>query len=275
MSRTLILFALVSLIAAARPAHAWPIDDAKAAFAAGKAAFERGDYETALQQFERANSIAPAPSLSYNIGATYERLGRWADAAAAFDRYLEQAGAPQSDDEKQFQDNLRARADADRKRAPSAPAAAPTAAPLPPPVMAPPPTNYYPPQPYAAPYYVPPPPPSREERLAKFKAQRGRAIALVVIGGVLTVTGLGVLLDGVLNPHQESFSSFQTSYNTLNYVEDWLGATFIVVGATLWIPGAVSWSSSQHQILELSKPDKDKGIGAPHAYILSSPVFRF
>ncbi|HZS39646.1 MAG TPA: tetratricopeptide repeat protein, partial [Polyangia bacterium] len=78
------LFFLIPSIAAAAP----DMEAAKAHFAAGKQAFERGEYETALAEFQQANAIAPAPSLLYNMGKTYEALGRYKDAAFAFDRYL-------------------------------------------------------------------------------------------------------------------------------------------------------------------------------------------
>ena len=97
-------------------AHAAPIDDAKKAFAEGKAAFERGEYEPALNAYQRANTILPAPNLYYNIGATYERLGRFQEAALAFDKFFEMAGAPATDEDKEFQNKLRQRTEADRKR---------------------------------------------------------------------------------------------------------------------------------------------------------------
>src|ERR1700690_2952877 len=95
------------LVMLAGPVHATPIEDAKIAFQAGKDAFERGDYENALQNFSRANQLVPAPSLQYNIGNCQERLAHYQDAAAAFERYLELAGPPSGDDEKNFQEKLR------------------------------------------------------------------------------------------------------------------------------------------------------------------------
>ena len=59
---------------------------------------------TALAPYQRANMILPAPNLYYNIGATYERLGRYQEAALAFDKYFELAGPPQNDEDKDFQD---------------------------------------------------------------------------------------------------------------------------------------------------------------------------
>jgi hypothetical protein len=115
-----IFFGLV-LTCAVATAQAAPLDEGKAAFAAGKAAFDRGDFPTALAEFQRANAIAPAPTLFYNIGVTYERMGRYRDAADAFERYLREAGSPQTDEEQRLYEDVRARAAADRNR-PDAPA---------------------------------------------------------------------------------------------------------------------------------------------------------
>src|SRR6185312_5613878 len=118
---TMIARALAVLVAlSALSAQAAPIDDAKKAFAEGKAAYERGDYETALAAYQRANTILPAPNLYYNIGATYERLGKFQEAALAFDKFFEMAGAPATDEDKDFQEKLHERAEADRKK-PNAP----------------------------------------------------------------------------------------------------------------------------------------------------------
>ena len=107
---TTIVRLLALLVAVtASTARAAPIDDAKKAFAEGKEAFERGDYEAALNAYQRANTILPAPNLYYNIGATYERLGRYQEAALAFDKYFEMAGTPQTDEDKEFQEKLRVR----------------------------------------------------------------------------------------------------------------------------------------------------------------------
>jgi tetratricopeptide (TPR) repeat protein len=230
---------LVAALLCTLPAAAAPIDDAKKAFAEGKAAFERGDYETALNAYQRANMILPAPNLYYNIGATYERLGRYQEAALAFDKYFEMAGAPITDEERDFQEKLRARSEADRKR-PNLPPrpAQPAQPPLPPPVVTAPPP--YPVQPYY------PPGPSRETRLQNARARRTRAIALMAIGVPLTITGIGVL-------------GWAASDSTLTTGERWgygfLGVTFGVVGITLWAPGAASFVRSSHDIRDLQKPE--------------------
>lgn len=224
-------------------AHAAPIDDAKKAFAEGKAAFERGDYEQALQAYQRANMILPAPNLYYNIGATYERLGRYQEAALAFDKYFEMAGAPSNDEERDFQEKLRARADADRKR-PNLPSPSVQTQPQPQPTPQPP--------GYRAPYYPQPgiyvpPQPSREVRLKDAKARRTRAIVLMAIGVPMSVVGISVL-------------AWAVAPNTaLSLGEEWgygfIGFTLGVVGVTLWAPGAASFVKSSHDIKELQKPE--------------------
>src|SRR5262245_31511789 len=101
--RSLLLVCLL-----ATPALAQVPEEAKRAFTDGKAAFDAGDYEKALALFQRADAIAPAPNLSYNIGNCLERMGRFMEAADAFQRYLQLKGAPQDDEDRQFQDKVRA-----------------------------------------------------------------------------------------------------------------------------------------------------------------------
>jgi len=239
----------VLLLCAALPARAAPIDDAKKAFAEGKAAFERGDYEAALSAYQRANMILPAPNLYYNIGATYERLGRFQEAALAFDKYFEMAGAPTTDEDKDFQNKLHERAEADRKKQNAPVQKQPQQQP---PVQQPPVQQgpYY-----QQPYYQQPPPgyfmrpagPSREVQLQTAKSRRTRAIVLMAIGVPMTIAGVSVLAWAVA-----------PSVN-LSFGEEWgygfLGFTFAVVGVTLWAPGAASFVKSSRDIKELSKPE--------------------
>src|SRR3982751_5377445 len=58
----------------------------------GTAAYGRGDYATALDKFTAAYEIFPSPKLWFNIGQANRDLGRPVEAAAAFDRYLRNAG---------------------------------------------------------------------------------------------------------------------------------------------------------------------------------------
>lgn len=252
------LFLCIALLSAtATSAAAAPIDDAKKAFGEGKAAFERGDYEAALAAYQNANRILPAPNLYYNIGATYEKLGRYQEAALAFDAYFRAAGTPGTDDEKDFQEKLRVRAEADRKRPDVAPARptqpAPQAQPVPRAQQpAQPPPGYYAPGPYYMPPYAgyaQPLPMPREDRLRAVKARHTRAIVLMAIGVPLAVAGITVcaLLPGI---------DTTTSAGAIDWgVDLWAGVTLAVVGTTLWAPGAASFVKSSREMRELQKPD--------------------
>jgi hypothetical protein len=247
----------VLLLTAALPARAAPIDDAKKAFAEGKAAFERGDYEQALAAYQRANMVLPAPNLYYNIGATYERLGRFQEAALAFDKYFELAGAPTTDEDKDFQDKLHQRAEADRKKANVAPTRQEPVQQQQPQQQAPPPPYYRQPYYQPQPYYMAPVGPTRDQRLATAKQRRTRAIVLMAIGVPMTVAGIGVLAWAVA-----------PSVN-LSLGEEWgygfVGFTLGVVGVTLWAPGAASFVKSSHDIKEYSKPEPMPQPAAPSA----------
>ena len=189
----------------ARARGAAPIDDAKKAFGEGKAAFERGDYEHGAGAYQRANIILPAPNLYYNIGATYERLGRYQEAALAFDKYFELAGAPPATTTATFQDEAarahRGRSQARRtcRRRAAAPAAAAAAAAAPP-------------QPYSPAAVLPQPVlraagrgRTREARLqARRRARRTRAIVLMAIGVPLSVAGIGHRLGVRRSPALDS-----------------------------------------------------------------------
>lgn len=54
----------------------------------GNQAVGEGDYTAALAKFEAANARYPSPKLLVNIGTTLRLLGRYAEAAAAFEQYL-------------------------------------------------------------------------------------------------------------------------------------------------------------------------------------------
>ena len=235
----LIVIAVVASLSATR-AQAAPIDDAKKAFAEGKAAFERGDYEKALSAYQTANLILPAPNLYYNIGATYEKLGRYQEAARAFDKYFETAGAPTSDEDRDFQDKLRARAEADRKR-PVVTVQQQQSA-----IAQPPPTYYAPPPNYYQPYGVFPPQVPREERLRLARARRTRAIVLMAIGVPMAVVGITLLAYSSAIDVNNSTGAF--------YGDIFAGVTLTVVGVTLFAPGAGSYVRSSRDIRELTPP---------------------
>jgi tetratricopeptide (TPR) repeat protein len=59
-------------------------------------AFNQGNFEQAAKLLEFAYEAYPDPTILYNLGKTYERLGAPAKAAAAYRRYLE--ALPQAPD---------------------------------------------------------------------------------------------------------------------------------------------------------------------------------
>ena len=58
-------------------------------FRAGSAAYESGDYTTALQEFERARLVKPLADLDYNIGRCHDRLEHYPEAIAAYQRFVD------------------------------------------------------------------------------------------------------------------------------------------------------------------------------------------
>lgn len=63
-------------------------EEAKALFAAGRAAFDAGRFADALDYFERSYAISKRPGLLYNIGITRDRLRDDERALEAYDAYL-------------------------------------------------------------------------------------------------------------------------------------------------------------------------------------------
>ena len=61
----------------------------RAEFLRGRRAYDSGDYETALDAFERALELTSRPALYYNVGLALDRLRRDAEALRAYEQYLE------------------------------------------------------------------------------------------------------------------------------------------------------------------------------------------
>jgi hypothetical protein len=55
------------------------------AFESGRQAFDRGDYEAAIEDFERAQSFVPHPDTKYNLGVAHQRAGNSLRAWRIFD----------------------------------------------------------------------------------------------------------------------------------------------------------------------------------------------
>lgn len=97
-------------------------DDAKARtlYKQGDKAYAEGNYEAALDAFQQAYELSHRELLLYNIGNTYERLGKPKEAADALEQYLPHAKKAEKDTIEKRIDNLKKRAEeeaeAEKKR---------------------------------------------------------------------------------------------------------------------------------------------------------------
>jgi hypothetical protein len=101
---------MTATLAGAGRLHAAPRDPkavARAKLVEGAELLSRGEYEEALARFQDAYARVPSPKIFYNYGLAYKGLGRNAEAIAAFDRFLAEAGDAGADK----------RSDAERRRA--------------------------------------------------------------------------------------------------------------------------------------------------------------
>lgn len=84
--------AIVTSVLAIAVASAAPVDRVEEIVRRGNAAFERGDFEAALEQYERAEVETTDPGLvAFNEAAALYRLGRYAEAAEHYLRAREDA----------------------------------------------------------------------------------------------------------------------------------------------------------------------------------------
>src|SRR5689334_10377480 len=59
-------------------------DEAELLFRRGAQAYQRGEYEAALERFLASNRLVPNQNVVFNIAYTYEKLGRYAEAYRYF-----------------------------------------------------------------------------------------------------------------------------------------------------------------------------------------------
>ena len=78
----------VSLDATPAAAQSSADEEARVHFEAGRVAFSRGRYESALASFQEAYELSQRPALLYNIGTTFDRLRRDQEAIEAVERFL-------------------------------------------------------------------------------------------------------------------------------------------------------------------------------------------
>src|SRR6185295_12886613 len=84
---------LTLLLALAAPTARADDDDpdtelARRLFKEGSALYMAGDYQKALERFERARQAKPAAAFDFNIARCHDRLGRWTEALAEYERFI-------------------------------------------------------------------------------------------------------------------------------------------------------------------------------------------
>ena len=82
--------ASVVLLAGA-PASAQPRSEAEVRYERGVALFTAHNYEGALLEFQRSLALSGGVDLLFNIGRTWQAMGRYAEAAETIDEYLRRA----------------------------------------------------------------------------------------------------------------------------------------------------------------------------------------
>lgn len=88
-ARVAILLALAGTALGAEPCDAGPdLEISRRHFEAGTTDYLEGRFRDAINEFEAANRVRPAPAFEYNIGRCHDRLEEVAEAVASYERYL-------------------------------------------------------------------------------------------------------------------------------------------------------------------------------------------
>jgi hypothetical protein len=66
-------------------------DGAREKFMRGQRAYQQGDYDQAIAEWQAAYELDPRPLILYNLSQAYERYGKLPEAVQALEQYLEQA----------------------------------------------------------------------------------------------------------------------------------------------------------------------------------------
>ncbi len=97
-------------LALAAPAGAVPTErarrEARAMLKAGNEAFEKGDYQAALELYQSAQQRSESGKLFLNIGTALRKLGREVEAAGAYERYLREVVDVPADKRKEVESEL-------------------------------------------------------------------------------------------------------------------------------------------------------------------------
>jgi tetratricopeptide (TPR) repeat protein len=125
-TRSLVLVAFVALGSfaatpqalaqtAVKPDKAANDQRAKDLFAKGDSAYAEGRYEEALAAFQEAYTLSGRPQLLFNVSNALERLGRYADAVDALEKYLASGKAKDRDVVQKRLANLKKRVEEQKK----------------------------------------------------------------------------------------------------------------------------------------------------------------
>lgn len=101
----MVLLAIMLAAGAASAQGDSDVDRARFHFMAGRAYYDDARYPDAAREFEEAYRLTEHPDVLYNLGLTYERMGRARDAIDHYRRYLE--AVPEAPEAAQIYDRIR------------------------------------------------------------------------------------------------------------------------------------------------------------------------
>src|SRR5262245_66336072 len=88
MGRPILAFLLILSCARTALGQDEKTERARIHLKAAIAYYDEARYDDAAREMEAAYALKPLPDLQYNLAQCYERLGRYNDAAGAYQRYL-------------------------------------------------------------------------------------------------------------------------------------------------------------------------------------------
>ncbi|MDD9934230.1 MAG: hypothetical protein OXT09_11540 [Myxococcales bacterium] len=204
---------------------------AKEQFQQGRQAYNGGNFQQALDAFQRAYQLSPRPELLFNIGQAADRLRMDDLALSSFKQYL--AELPQAHNREQVENRVRAlEAVIAQRDAREAEAGA-----APPPAPAPTPTNVADPV-----DPVPPPAPPSERPLPLGP--------LLLGGGGVALVGVGLAFGAMAKSEEDEYAMLEVSdaaqahsaADTFDSAESKALVSNVLIGAgAAVVTGAVVW----------------------------------
>ena len=215
--RLLIVLAISGL---ALPALAEQVDPdtevARRHFQRGSELYEQQRYDDAINEFDQARQLKPLPAFDYNIARCHDRMGRWAEALAAYRRYLE--AAPNEPDSESVRERIKV----------LEPRVAPAQPPPKPAVVTPPPPQ--------------PPTPRRPWPPARTKLIAGALTAVVGISLIGAGAGYAVMGNDAadrLTAADRTMATFDASLESSWQLDRTLSGALLGIGVVATAAGAV------------------------------------